>query len=76
MDTRTGEIYTPEEAAALVKKLGLTPEEQKERFKRIHTPPTLRQMARKPPRIGLNDPCGCGSGRKFKKCCWTGGKNE
>ncbi|HEX9194067.1 MAG TPA: SEC-C metal-binding domain-containing protein [Burkholderiales bacterium] len=24
-------------------------------------------MAR--PKIGRNDPCPCGSGRKFKKCC-------
>lgn len=22
------------------------------------------------PRAGRNDPCPCGSGRKFKKCCW------
>jgi predicted aspartyl protease len=22
-----------------------------------------------PPRIGRNDPCPCGSGKKFKKCC-------
>ena len=21
------------------------------------------------PRVGRNDPCRCGSGRKFKKCC-------
>lgn len=21
------------------------------------------------PRVGRNDPCSCGSGRKFKKCC-------
>ncbi|HTU16899.1 MAG TPA: SEC-C metal-binding domain-containing protein [Gemmataceae bacterium] len=27
--------------------------------------PTLRQ----PARIGRNDPCPCGSGKKFKKCC-------
>src|SRR6266851_4922200 len=23
-------------------------------------------------KIGRNDPCGCGSGRKFKKCCLKG----
>jgi uncharacterized protein YecA (UPF0149 family) len=22
-----------------------------------------------PPRVGRNDPCPCGSGKKFKKCC-------
>ncbi|MGH7271990.1 MAG: SEC-C metal-binding domain-containing protein [Polyangiaceae bacterium] len=30
-------------------------------------------LARTPPRaapkIGRNDPCPCGSGKKFKKCC-------
>jgi len=23
------------------------------------------------PKIGRNDPCACGSGKKFKQCCWT-----
>jgi SEC-C motif-containing protein len=39
--------------------------------------PSFRQAAggkgtpeRRPgPKLGLNDPCPCGSGRKFKKCC-------
>jgi hypothetical protein len=21
-------------------------------------------------KVGRNEPCPCGSGRKFKKCCW------
>lgn len=29
----------------------------------------LRNPFRKPKRIGRNDPCPCGSGEKFKKCC-------
>jgi SWIM/SEC-C metal-binding protein len=28
-----------------------------------------RQPARSSPKIGRNDPCPCGSGKKFKKCC-------
>ena len=24
------------------------------------------------PKIGRNDPCPCGSGKKFKKCCGSG----
>jgi SWIM/SEC-C metal-binding protein len=24
------------------------------------------------PKIGRNDPCPCGSGKKFKKCCGNG----
>lgn len=31
--------------------------------------PTERQLARKPPKVGRNEPCPCGSGKKFKKCC-------
>ena len=30
------------------------------------------QYRRETPKVGRNDPCPCGSGRKFKKCC---GKN-
>jgi SEC-C motif domain protein len=29
-------------------------------------PPEARRTT---PKIGRNDPCSCGSGRKFKKCC-------
>jgi len=25
-------------------------------------------------RVGRNEPCPCGSGRKFKHCCLTGGE--
>ena len=30
--------------------------------------PTQKQLARM--RVGRNDPCPCGSGAKFKKCCY------
>ena len=26
-------------------------------------------VVRQSPKIGRNDPCPCGSGKKFKKCC-------
>jgi uncharacterized protein YecA (UPF0149 family) len=29
-------------------------------------PSTVRRTA---PKVGRNDPCPCGSGKKFKKCC-------
>lgn len=29
----------------------------------------LRPIERTEPKIGRNDPCTCGSGKKFKKCC-------
>jgi tetratricopeptide (TPR) repeat protein len=25
------------------------------------------------PKVAQNDPCPCGSGKKYKKCCWQGG---
>ncbi len=31
--------------------------------------PTIRTVVRSEPKIGRNDPCSCGSGKKFKKCC-------
>lgn len=38
---------------------------------RVHSGSTL---IRETPRIGRNDPCPCGSGKKYKKCCL--GKSE
>ncbi|MBT8342036.1 MAG: YchJ family protein [Desulfatitalea sp.] len=31
--------------------------------------PKVEQALRKGPKVGRNDPCPCGSGKKFKKCC-------
>jgi len=28
-----------------------------------------KQVVRKNPKVGRNDPCPCGSGKKYKKCC-------
>ena len=33
-------------------------------------PPTVRRDA---PKVGRNDPCPCGSGKKFKQCCGAAG---
>ena len=35
----------------------------------MQIPPTAQQMARRPPKVNRNEPCPCGSGKKFKKCC-------
>jgi SEC-C motif-containing protein len=32
-------------------------------------PPKPKQFIRPTPKTGRNDPCSCGSGKKFKKCC-------
>jgi len=64
MDTRTGHIYSPEEVAELKKK-GL----DTSHLKQMELPPTDKQMKRRPPKVGRNELCPCGSGKKFKKCC-------
>ena len=43
----------------------LTPERRKELYKEQSSSTTVV----KPPKIGRNDPCPCGSGKKYKKCC-------
>ena len=35
-------------------------------------PPPASPLTRTNPKTGRNDPCICGNGRKYKKCC---GKN-
>ena len=32
-------------------------------------PPQIEQFRRDQPKVGRNEPCPCGSGKKFKKCC-------
>ena len=34
-------------------------------------PPRPEPFRRKVPKVGRNDPCPCGSGKKYKKCCGT-----
>jgi len=34
--------------------------------------PTVETVVREGPKIGRNDPCPCGSGKKYKKCCLDG----
>jgi hypothetical protein len=43
----------------------LTEERRKELYKIEKSSHTIV----KPPKVGRNDPCPCGSGKKFKKCC-------
>ena len=33
--------------------------------------PKAEPVRRESPKVGRNDPCPCGSGKKFKKCCGT-----
>ena len=43
----------------------ITPERRKELYKIEKSSKTVI----KPTKVGRNDPCPCGSGKKFKKCC-------
>lgn len=38
--------------------------------------PVSVQHKRNSPRVGRNDPCPCGSGKKFKKCCLSGSRSH
>jgi len=31
--------------------------------------PVVKTITRDTPKVGRNDPCPCGSGKKYKKCC-------
>jgi uncharacterized protein YecA (UPF0149 family) len=33
------------------------------------TATAVKTIVRDEPKIGRNDPCPCGSGKKYKKCC-------
>lgn len=62
MDRRTGYILPMEDVEKLV-------EEEREFYQEMKLPPTEKQLKRNPARVGRNEACPCGSGKKFKKCC-------
>lgn len=59
MDVRDGRIYSHDHVRVM-------PDEVKRHMIEMQVAPTPLQMNRG--RVGRNDPCPCGSGRKFKKC--------
>ena len=61
MDTRNGRILSENEIKEALAK------EERRFLKKMKISPTKQQLKRK--RVGRNDPCPCGSGKKFKKCC-------
>jgi hypothetical protein len=54
-----------------IAQMRLSPAEQaaREAFEGYGFQPPVRREA---PKVGRNDPCPCGSGRKYKKCCGRG----
>jgi len=68
MDTRSGRIYTTEDVKGMA-------EVDRQYMRPMLYHPTPIQRARG--KVGRNDPCPCGSGRKFKKCCsWRAAIDE
>jgi uncharacterized protein YecA (UPF0149 family) len=66
MDTRSGQIYTQEQLDRM------SPESRallQPHLATMHVAPTQAQLRRRRPRVGRNEPCPCGSGLKFKRCC-------
>lgn len=63
MNVETGEIISSDHLKDL---LANDPNEAK-KYKEMKLPLTPTQIKRK--KVGRNDPCPCGSGKKFKKCC-------
>lgn len=68
---------TVEFAARFRDKRGIHRHHEIATFKRVEdrwfffdgVPPKLQTVVRDSPKMGRNDPCVCGSGRKYKKCC-------
>ena len=67
MNTRTGEILQPSQ---LEKYAGKLPDH----IKMMGIVPTPEQL--KKGKIGRNEPCGCGSGVKLKKCCLSNERHQ
>lgn len=60
MDVRTGRIFP----ASSVETMS---EQERQFMREMAIPPSSKQE--RLGRVGRNDPCPCGSGKKFKKCC-------
>jgi hypothetical protein len=58
----TGKTPTKEEVISVAKKLGINVENLARNIKKVMTEKKIKTP--KP-----NEPCFCGSGKKFKKCC-------
>ena len=63
MDTRTGELRSIVEVEAMA-------EADRKYFQQIKT--ELTPVQRRTMKIGRNELCPCGSGKKFKRCCFVG----
>jgi len=75
MDCRSGEIHRAEQMATLTKEY----EKQGREVELRHFVPLTEKLADELEPLGKrqrknsmrNKPCVCGSGKKFKRCCWS-----
>jgi hypothetical protein len=44
-------------------------ERHEQMFPELHSGSAGQRQSKKAVKIGRNDPCSCGSGKKYKKCC-------
>jgi hypothetical protein len=49
--------------------LGTSEPQQEKRLRHPQSPETIKQLQESRVDIARNDLCGCGSGKKFKRCC-------
>jgi len=65
-----GEEHSIRESSKFLKENGrwTYSEKQSTIHKKVHNEPQ-QPVVRDSPKVGRNDPCPCGSGKKFKKCC-------
>ena len=67
MDCRTGEIMSEAEALRRIKQDAAAAAY----LEPMNLAPTQKQMKRNPTKVGRNESCPCGSGLKFKRCCYA-----
>jgi len=60
-------MATPREAFE-----GKTPQQMVDENPELILPQKVETYRREQPKVGRNDPCPCGSGKKYKKCCGRG----
>ncbi|MFH1011787.1 MAG: SEC-C metal-binding domain-containing protein [bacterium] len=68
MNTKDGTIHLESE----LKRIGIQVEDWPDGFFGMTLPPTKLQLSRRPPRVGLDESCPCGSGKTFKDCHFSG----
>lgn len=71
MNITTGRIYDEGQMKDFRKLLeqGEMTQDEFNEYREMKIPPMQIQLARNPARVARNEPCPCGSGKKFKKCC-------